>query len=51
MKKTTAFITGSFGLIGFETSLFLLKNRFKILGIDNNLRAKLFGTKTNYQKN
>ncbi len=43
-------ITGSLGLIGFETVNFFLKNCYHILGIDNNLRGKLFGIETNYRK-
>lgn len=50
MKKNYILITGSLGLIGYETSIYFLKKGFSILGIDNNLRAKLFGIKTDYQK-
>ena len=38
-----AIITGSTGLVGSETSKFLLNKGFKIIGIDNNERKKLFG--------
>ena len=49
MKKTIL-ITGSLGLIGYEaTKLFLDKN-YLIIGIDNNLRSKLFNIKTNYDQ-
>jgi len=41
-------ITGSLGLIGFETTVFFLKKNYQIIGIDNDLRAKLFNIKTNY---
>lgn len=49
MKKRIL-ITGSLGLIGFEaTNLFLEKN-YSVVGIDNDLRSKLFNLKTNYAK-
>jgi CDP-paratose 2-epimerase len=38
-----AIITGSSGLVGSETSRFLLNKGFKVIGIDNNERKKLFG--------
>ena len=38
-----AIITGSSGLVGSETSKFLLNKGFKVIGIDNNERKKLFG--------
>ena len=38
-----AIITGSTGLVGSETSKFLLHKGFKVIGIDNNERKKLFG--------
>lgn len=50
MKKNYILITGSLGLIGHETSLFFLKKGYCVLGIDNNLRAKLFRIKTDYRK-
>lgn len=43
-------ITGSFGLIGFETVNFFLKKGYKVIGLDNNIRSKLFSIKTNYEK-
>lgn len=36
-------ITGSCGLIGSECALFFAKKGFRIIGIDNNMRAKFFG--------
>ena len=36
-------ITGSNGLIGSEAVKFFLNKKFKIIGIDNNERKKLFG--------
>lgn len=50
MKRKKIIITGSLGLIGFEATLFFLNKNFGVVGIDNNLRAKLFGIKTNYYK-
>ena len=38
-----ALITGSTGLVGSETAIFLLKKGFEVIGIDNNERVKLFG--------
>ena len=38
-----ALITGSSGLVGSQTSIFLLKKGFDVIGIDNNERKKLFG--------
>jgi len=36
-------VTGSCGLIGSEVSLFFFQLGFKVVGIDNNLRAVFFG--------
>ena len=36
-------ITGSAGLIGSEASFFFSKKKFKIIGVDNNLRYFFFG--------
>ena len=36
-------ITGSAGLIGSEASFFFSKKKFKIIGVDNNLRKFFFG--------
>ena len=41
MKKVL--ITGSSGLIGSEAVIFFLKKNFKVFGVDNDLRSKLFG--------
>ena len=38
-----ALITGSCGLVGSESSIFLSKKNFKIIGIDNNARKFFFG--------
>ena len=48
--NTKIIITGSLGLIGFETSQFFLNKNFSIVGIDNNTRAGLFNIETNYQR-
>lgn len=50
IKTKKILITGSLGLIGFETATFFLKKNYQIIGIDNNLRSKLFNIKTNYIK-
>ena len=36
-------VTGSSGLVGAQSSLFFSKKKFKIVGIDNNLRKFFFG--------
>ena len=38
-----ALITGSCGLVGSESSIYFSKKKFKILGVDNNVRKFLFG--------
>ena len=38
-------ITGSSGLVGSESVSFFCKKGFDVIGIDNNIRAKLFGKK------
>lgn len=42
-------ITGSLGLIGFETTKFFLKKGYNIIGIDNSIREKLLNIKTNHK--
>jgi len=49
IKNKKILITGSLGLIGFETTVFFLKKNYQIIGIDNDFRAKLFNIKTNYR--
>jgi CDP-paratose 2-epimerase len=39
----TALITGSSGLVGSESTKFMLEKGFRVIGIDNNLRGKIFG--------
>lgn len=39
----TALITGSTGLIGAEAVRFFIEKDFKVIGIDNNMRAYFFG--------
>ncbi len=48
-KTKKVLVTGSLGLIGFETTLLFLKKGFDVIGIDNDLRAKIFGIKTKYK--
>ena len=48
MKKVL--ITGSSGLIGSEAVTFFLNKKFKVYGIDNDLRSKLFGKKYSTKK-
>ena len=48
MKKVL--ITGSSGLIGSEAVIFFLKKNFKVFGVDNDLRSKLFGKKYSTKK-
>ena len=43
-------ITGSLGLICYKATLFYLHKGYKVIGIDNDLRAKMFGIKTKYQE-
>lgn len=49
MKNSTCLVTGSLGLIGYETTLALLRSGHRVIGIDNNLRSHLFGVATQYQ--
>ena len=39
----TAIITGSGGLVGSESALFFARRGFRIVGIDNDMRASFFG--------
>ncbi|NMB84078.1 NAD-dependent epimerase/dehydratase family protein [Candidatus Roizmanbacteria bacterium] len=48
--KSNVLITGSLGLIGFESTVFFLDKGFRVLGIDNNLRSKMLSINTNSQK-
>ena len=43
MKKNICIVTGSTGLIGFETVKFFINKKFKVIGIDNDLRKFFFG--------
>ena len=38
-----AIVTGSNGLVGSEAVRFLIKKKYRVLGIDNNLRKYFFG--------
>ncbi len=42
-KKKFCVVTGSTGLIGFETVKFFIKKGFHVIGIDNDLRKFFFG--------
>jgi CDP-paratose 2-epimerase len=48
--KRIAIITGSTGLVGSTASEFLIKKGFKVIGIDNNYRSKLFGISSSTYK-
>ena len=48
MNRNIILISGSLGLIGFESTLYFLKRRYRVIGIDNNFRQKALGIKTNY---
>ena len=47
-NSTYIIVTGSLGLIGYETTLLFLNKGYSVLGIDNDLRGKLFNIKTQY---
>ncbi len=42
-KKKICIVTGSTGLVGFETVKFFVKKGFRVIGIDNDLRKYFFG--------
>lgn len=44
-------VTGSAGLIGSEASKFFHEKKYKIIGIDNDLRSYFFGSSASTQKN
>lgn len=46
-----ALVTGSGGLIGYDSCRFLLDKGFEVAGIDNNLRKYFFGEKGDTAKN
>jgi CDP-paratose 2-epimerase len=54
MKDKQALITGSGGLIGSESTKFFISQGYKVVGIDNDMRAYFFGseasTKTKVQE-
>lgn len=50
MKQGIVIVTGSLGLIGFETTCLFLKKGFFVVGIDNDLRSKIFHIETVYDK-
>ena len=42
--KNVVLITGSLGLVGMETAIFFSKKKYKVIGIDNNMRNYFFGS-------
>lgn len=42
--KNIVIITGSLGLVGMETASFFCKKKYKVIGIDNNMRNYFFGS-------
>ncbi|KKQ38532.1 MAG: NAD-dependent epimerase/dehydratase [Candidatus Roizmanbacteria bacterium GW2011_GWA2_37_7] len=44
------FITGSLGLIGFESTVYYLKNGYHVVGVDNDFRAKALKISSNYNQ-
>ena len=49
LKHNNILVTGSLGFIGFEATRLFLGKEYTVLGIDNNIRGKLFNIKTNHQ--
>ena len=49
-KNKIILITGSLGLIGFETAVAFMKKGYSVAGVDNNMRATLLGLKTDYKR-
>lgn len=43
-------VTGSCGLVGSESAFYFAKNGMKIVGVDNDMRAKYFGKTASTQK-
>src|SRR3989338_3432519 len=50
MNQKIVVVTGSLGLIGYETTLLYLNKGYMVIGIDNNLREKLFNIKTKFSE-
>jgi CDP-paratose 2-epimerase len=50
LKNKKILITGSLGLIGFTATNFFLEKGYSVIGVDNNLREKLFSVETNFDK-
>src|ERR1700722_3745376 len=48
---SVAIVTGSSGLIGSETSLFLAEKGLEIVGIDNDMRKYFFGSEASTEWN
>jgi len=49
MIKPTVIITGSLGLIGYETALLYLSKGYSVVGIDNDMRARMLHITTQYK--
>jgi CDP-paratose 2-epimerase len=48
--KTVVIITGSLGLVGMEAARFFLKKKYKVIGVDNDMRNYFFGTSVKKNK-
>ncbi|MCP4652143.1 MAG: NAD-dependent epimerase/dehydratase family protein [Candidatus Omnitrophica bacterium] len=51
MNKKVALITGSAGLIGSSAVEFFIERDFKVIGIDNDMRAYFFGSEASTRPN
>jgi len=51
MSEKRALITGSAGLIGSQAVEFFIEKGFKVVGIDNDMRAYFFGQEASTQEN
>ena len=48
--KNIVIITGSLGLVGMEAAKFFLKKKYKVIGIDNDMRNYFFGSSVKKNK-
>lgn len=51
MRKKTALITGSAGLVGSESVRFFASKGFRVVGIDNDMRRYFFGDEASTKRN